>query len=93
MAKMSDKMNIPQMEEQVKLNSYLLEEEIAFIVEANKASGKTDKYIVFHEGKYYTSPSLDDGLTLGIKKFGETTGFVLSKLATNVPVLSSLVKL
>lgn len=75
-----------KMEEQVKKNSFLLEELLDNLISEHKG-----KWVTFHNGKYFISDTFKSGYDIGIKKFGYNTGFVLKKLTKEVPTMSDLV--
>ena len=88
MSSKTAQMDILKMEKQVKSNTSLLDKELGSIIKTNSG-----KYIVFHNGSYFITKTLDSGLQKGIKEFGENVGFVLKKLQKSNPILSSLIKL
>ena len=66
------------LENQVKANSYLLNNQIDKYVVTHKG-----QYIIFHENKHYFANDLDEAETKGIAEFGDDTGFVIKKITDN----------
>lgn len=79
-------MNMRKLEEEVIVNTILLEYNI------EKHTKKyTGKYIVFNEGEHYIVDSYSEGIKKGEEIFGEDKGFVVRKLSKTMPVCSSFV--
>ena len=80
--------NLKKLEKEVKKNSNMLEPMIKKYMETKK-----DQFIIFNKGEMEFAPSYNEGVDIGIKKFGADTGFVVKKITMNTPVFSSFVKL
>lgn len=81
-------MNMKKLEKEVKENSLMLEKDMDIFIKLDK-----NKYVVYNKGKFYITPTLKEGVRVGIKQFGENIGFVVKKIAKSPMILSSLVKL
>ncbi len=81
-------MNLKKLENEVKINSILFEGKLSTYLKTNK-----DEYAVFNQGDIFFVNTFKEGVTLGIDKFGEKTGFVVKKVSKEMPILSALVTL
>ncbi|MCL5674956.1 MAG: hypothetical protein M1501_04355 [Candidatus Omnitrophica bacterium] len=81
-------MNMKKMEKEVKKNSLMLDKEMDSFIKSAES-----KYVVYNKGKSYIADTLKNGVELGIKNFGEDTGFAVKKITKSMPILSSLVKI
>jgi hypothetical protein len=77
-----------KMEKQVIKNSLLLDKIFDKLIKENE-----NKYVTFHNDKYFISDSFKSAYDTGIIKFGYSTGFVLKKLTKEIPIMSNLVEL
>ena len=78
---------IKKLEKEVISNSYLLDNELHKHIKTHK-----DEYIVFNNYEYVFTDTFEDGVDAGIKKFGENTGFVVSKVSNQPAIFSALVQ-
>ena len=76
-----------QIEKNVKANGLALTKVLPKYYK--KYSGK---YAVYNKGKIEFSNTFENGIKKGDKLFGENAGFVVRKVQSFIPVLSSFVK-
>ena len=81
-------MNVKKLENQVKINSLILDEKLASYIKKHK-----DEYIVFNDGEAEFTSTFKEGVNKGLEKYGENVGFVVKKVTKRTPIFSSLVTL
>ncbi len=58
----------------------------------NLAKSNKGKFVLYYDEQYFVVSSFEEGVKLGAKKFGLSSGFVVREIGGNPHILSSFVK-